>query len=109
MKIIFAHKGTDIILRARNHTSVGITSIIECGNAFTVRHNIEYKHENKFNDMIDEDGVCPMPIMPNGGDDGECIYRLIPQKRGVHMVLLKHLFRGEVEDTERFLIIVFWV
>ncbi len=94
LKIIFAHKGTDIILRARSHPSVGITSRVKHGNAFTVKDYIEYKNE----DFI-RDGNC-------GGDDGERIYHLTPQKRGIHMVLLKHSFRGEDVNTKRFLIIV---
>lgn len=109
MKIILAHKGIDVILKTKYHPSVGITSEIDCGNAFKVEHITEYEH-NKVYFSTESKDQTPQPIttpMPPGADDGFCKFHLTPQKRGVYKVLHKQFFRGSLERIKLYLIIVF--
>lgn len=109
MKIILAHKGIDVILKTRYHASVGITSEIDCGNAFKVKRIIGYYH-NKACFPTGSKDTTPETIittMPPGGDDGFCKFHLTPQKRGAYKVLHKQFFRGSLERIDLYLIIVF--
>lgn len=107
MKIILAHKGIDVILKTKYYASVGVTSEIDCGNAFRVNRIIEHGKHNKIYFSTESKDKIPQDIMPPGGDDGFCKFHLTPQKRGVYTVLHKQFFRGSLKRIKLYLIIVF--
>lgn len=95
-----------MILETEYHASVGITFEIACGNAFRVNRITEYEHNKVYISTESKDGI-PRPIIPPGEDGVFCEFHLIPQKRGVYIVLHKQFFRGSFKRIKRYLIIVF--
>lgn len=85
-----------MILETEYHASVGITFEIACGNAFRVNRITEYEHNKVYISTESKDGI-PRPIIPPGEDGVFCEFHLIPQKRGVYIVLHKQFFRGSLK------------
>lgn len=107
MKIILAHKGIDVILKTKYHASVGVTSEIDCSNAFRVNRIIKHSEHNEIYFSAGSKYETPRPLMSPGGDDGFCKFNLTPQKRGIYKVLHKQFFRGSLKRIKLIFIIVF--
>ncbi len=110
MEIILARKGKDVVIQTKWHGSVGLTSKLDCGKEFEVKSEIKYLSEGRVDNSNPKlsrnlDRI-PEPTRLPGGDKAICKYYLTPQRRGIYKVICKEIFRGIVQNSEVYKIIV---